>query len=151
MAQSFVSHPSFPLLKPWMQAQIYGRDGGPKKAKQRRRIELLRTAPRHIVQLAIDATMLCPACGDRMHPFRFRKGAKRAGDVPQHLYFAATCPERPSEQQLTKWKRLLADSTTPKIRLRRALEEAVKANKTCCKGSAATQEYKRVIAALERP
>jgi hypothetical protein len=144
---SFVNHPDFPTLKPWIQIQVYGRDGGPKKP--RRRIELMNSTPRHIVLMALKLTMKCSACGREMHPFRFRKAALRGGDLPKHIYFAAACPELPSEGDVNRWKTMATDPGATVQVLQSALIEAADSYRTCCKGSAPSKEYEAVVAAIE--
>ena len=146
--KSLLNHPNFEAVRPWIAVQVYGRDGGPRK--QRRRIELRRDTPANVLSKALQMKVQCPACGDPMKPFRFRTPALRGGDVPQNIYFAAACPERPTGDQLGRWSVLLADPDATKEALHDALSEAVGASKTCCKGGAASAEYEAVIAVVER-
>jgi hypothetical protein len=149
MRDSFVKHPSFRHLLPWLEVQIYGRDGGPQK--QRRRIELRGDAPQYIVVEALQVVSNCPQCGAPMHPFRVRKTAKRGRAVPRKLYFAAACPERPTEGQLVRWKQVVDNQRSTRASLRASLTEALGSVKTCCKGAAASDEYVAVIRAVEEP
>lgn len=144
---SFTKHPDFSAIAPWIQIQVYGRDGGPRK--QRRRIELKRATPRSIVLLALGVSVRCPACAQEMKPFRFRKPARRGADLPQGIYFAAACPERPSKASTVLWRDMARDPATTVAELRAALLEAACSNSTCCKGGAASEEYEAVVAAVE--
>lgn len=145
----FLESQLFHELRPYIVIQTYGRDGGP--TKPRKRIELSRKTPRELVIKALNTMVACPACRGPMHPFRMRRGPgdKRGGD-PQAIYFAAACPERPSEEQLHRWHHLGMYADVGDIQnMKSTLIEAANSFKTCCKGKAATDVYKAVIAAME--
>lgn len=78
----------FQLLKPYIEIEIYDRDGG--HVHPRRRIELSKRAPSEVVALALAFETPCAACGEPIHCWRARAGGKRGGTA--HLYFAAACP-----------------------------------------------------------
>jgi hypothetical protein len=147
---SFVKHKDFLMLKPWLYTQLYGRDDRAGGKGSRRRVEIVSGAPKDIRKLALNLKTPCPACGEKMRPFRVRGTAQRGGDLPENIYFAATCPERPSERAVARWRKLADDPTASASALRKALYEAANANKSCCKGGAASQEKEAVIAAVEK-
>jgi hypothetical protein len=92
--KSFVFHPLWPKIAPWISIEVYGRDGGPDKP--RARIELSGDAPKRIVTAALKLTMPCVACGKPVHPFRTRRKREndsRSEDVG-HIYFAAACERK---------------------------------------------------------
>jgi hypothetical protein len=155
--KDFVNTELFQELKPWFAIQVYDRDGG--HAKPRKRIELKSGMPQELVAKALAFTAHCPACGRRMSPFRLRSRAgNQRGGNPQHIYFAAACPEQPTQEQVERWKRLseedLDKDPSPMSlanAMQDALAEAANSCRTCCKGAAATNIYKAVIAAVGAP
>jgi len=72
----------WPLLREFVQVQVYDRDGGHRRP--RIRIEFKDMPPTE-VRWALAVTMPCVACGAAIHPIRERKGGGG-------LYYACTCP-----------------------------------------------------------
>lgn len=87
---SILDHPDWAYLQPWIEIQIYARDGGHKHPRVR--IEVQSCTPSAIVRKALSLTMQCVACGAPIHPFRARGNPKRGERVAQNVYFAAACP-----------------------------------------------------------
>ena len=150
--KDFVNTELFQELKPYIVIQVYDRDGGHKKP--RKRIELRAGMPRELVVKALAFTAHCPACGRRMSPFRLRSRAgNQRGGNPQHIYFAAACPEQPTPEQVGRWLTLSQESDewarAHSIVIQSALAEAANSCRTCCKGVAASDIYKAVIAAMK--
>lgn len=153
--KDFVNTHLFQELLPWFALQVYDRDGG--HTKPRKRIELKSGMPPQLIAKALAFMAHCPACGRRMNPFRLRSRAgNQRGGNPQHIYFAAACPEQPTPEQIERWKKLSEGEddqyclgrTRVEV-LQDALAEAANSCRTCCKGKAATGIYLQVIAAVE--
>lgn len=81
---SITCHPDWPLIRPWIVIQRYGRDTGPNGA--RARIEFKRPHDGVLVRRFLALTMPCVACGRTIHPIR-----ERGGQWNGQLYYAATC------------------------------------------------------------
>lgn len=84
MTSSITTHDAWPLVKPWIKIQRYGRDPGVHGARVRIEI-VVRPRDADIERQLLALTMPCVACEREMHPIRERHG--RPG-----LYYAATCP-----------------------------------------------------------
>ncbi len=82
-------HKLWPEIQPFVQIQIYARDGGHKNPRVR--IEFA-PMPSKLRKQALSMEVDCCACGKPIHPVRFRAPAKRGKDVAQHLYCAVACP-----------------------------------------------------------
>jgi len=81
---SILQHEIWPVLRPFVHIEIYGRDGGPQKPRWR--IEVKRPQSGIVLRQLLGARMPCVACGVSISPVR-----ERAGDWGA-LYFAPTCP-----------------------------------------------------------
>lgn len=84
------THPQFPQLAPFIQVQIYDRDGG--HSHPRYRIELRNSTPPAMRQMALALEAPCAACGRPIHPFRERSAPAGRGTEAQTVYVAAACP-----------------------------------------------------------
>lgn len=72
-------------LAPWMEVQLYDRDGG--HSRPRFRLELRSDTPRPLVDAALGLDALCCECGATIRPFRRRRG----DDGAQGVYLAVAC------------------------------------------------------------
>ena len=79
---SILTHPLWPVLRPFVTIQRYGRDTGPRGARWR--IEIGKPADGILLRQLLAIVMPCVHCGRPIHPVRLRGG--RPG-----LYFAGTC------------------------------------------------------------
>lgn len=130
----------FDLVAPFIKLEYFNRDED-HTGSLRPRIEV--RLPADLVFRVLEWEKPCVACSDPMRPFRQRKGSKPG----QGIYYAAACPERPADEIVSRWVRLVADGSDEQ--LRQALLEASQSFRTCCKGKAASQEYLRVAEALK--
>lgn len=81
---SILDHPIWPVLEPYINDQVYGRDGGPDHP--RHRFDVHPPTDGVLLRRFLATTMPCVTCGTEIHPIRSR--AKGRGQ----LYYAATCP-----------------------------------------------------------
>jgi len=138
MTKSLVDHPEmFELVAPWVKMNFYSRDKD-HTGSNRHRLDL-RRPPDDLLWQLLNWEKSCVACGKQMHPFRQRPDGS--------VYYAAACPLRPSDETKAQWVELA--STGPEAGVRQALVVASESyGGGCSKGTAASQEYQRVKAAL---
>ena len=83
---SILDHARWDKIQPYIKLQAYNREGG--QSNPRIRIELMNSTPDHTKRVALNLTMPCVACGNKIHPFRLREAA---GNKVFGIYFAPTC------------------------------------------------------------
>lgn len=81
---SILAHAIWPEIQPYIDIQVYGRDGGPDNPRHRIDVKTPRNGILLRKFLAVE--MPCVVCGRVIHPIRSR--AEQTG-----LYYAATCEQ----------------------------------------------------------
>jgi hypothetical protein len=139
---SITEHPLFPQLKSHLIAQPAGNPNF--------RIEVSNSMPPKLVAKALSIKIPCARCGRKMHPFRARKspGSLRGGNA-KHIYFNACCPLQAPYAMQERWEEIIADLGASIGALRKALKEAASYPRFCNRGGAASEEYERVVKALQ--
>ena len=89
ISESVTHHPLWKEIEPFVEFQIYKREGGGSK-NPRFRIGLTRAIPEEVAQRALLCQVKCSNCGAKINPFRIRN--TRTQTLAGNIYFAATCP-----------------------------------------------------------
>jgi hypothetical protein len=79
---SILAHPDWPILRPYLRIERYGRDTGRHGARVR--LEVDRPADGILVRRILGIRMPCVGCGRPISPVRCRQGLN-------HMYYAPTC------------------------------------------------------------
>ena len=81
---SVTQHPLWPLLRPFVVIELYGRDTS--RLRTRFRIEIKPPAEGHVLRALLAISMPCVICGQLVHPVRMRAGRR------SRFYYSPTCP-----------------------------------------------------------
>lgn len=79
-----LSHPLWPLVRPWITFEVYDRDGG--HAHPRYRLECHPPPSPSLRKVLLDIETTCARCGKTIHPIRARKGSRH-----NQLFLAVSC------------------------------------------------------------